>query len=65
MKLLEEQYIKDPTWGSRKLTIHLKNKGYKINRKRIQRLMRKMVRAIYQAHIFIAGPGFEPGTFGL
>ncbi len=50
MKLLEEQYMKDPTCGSRKLTIHLKNKGYKVNRKRIQRLMRKMgIMAIYQA----------------
>ena len=48
MKLIDEQYLKQPSWGSRSMTIHLKRLGYRINRKRVQRLMRKMgLEAIY------------------
>ena len=47
MLLIDEQYLKDPTYGSRRMTAHLRRKGYRINRKRVQRLMRKMgIRAI-------------------
>ena len=42
MKLIDEQYLKEPSWGSRSMRNHLRRKGYKINRKRVQRLMRKM-----------------------
>jgi putative transposase len=48
MRLIDEQYLKTPTWGSRSMRNHLRRMGYKINRKRVQRLMRKMgLEAIY------------------
>jgi putative transposase len=48
MRLIDEQYLKTPTWGSRSMRNHLRRLGYKINRKRIQRLMRLMgLEAIY------------------
>jgi putative transposase len=48
MRLIDEQYLKTPTWGSRPMGNHLHRLGYKINRKRIQRLMRLMgLEAIY------------------
>jgi len=33
MALIDEQYLKDPTCGSRRMTVHLRRKGYKVNRK--------------------------------
>jgi len=39
MKLIDEQYLKTPSWGSRSMRNHLRRLGYKINRKRVQRLM--------------------------
>jgi putative transposase len=42
MRLLDDQYLKTPFWGSRNMTIFLRKQGYAINRKRTQRLMRKM-----------------------
>jgi len=48
MKLIDEQYLKEPSWGSRSMRNHLRRLGYKINRKRVQRLMRTMgLTAIY------------------
>jgi putative transposase len=48
MRLIDEQYLKTPAWGSRSMRNHLRRKGYKINRKRVQRLMRLMgLEAIY------------------
>lgn len=48
MKLIDAQYLKTPCWGSRSMRNHLRRLGYKINRKRIQRLMRIMgLEAIY------------------
>jgi putative transposase len=48
MRLIDEQYLKTPTWGSRSMRNHLRRRGYKINRKRVQRLMRLMgLEAIY------------------
>jgi len=48
MRLMDEQYLKTPTWGSRSMRNHLRRLGYKINRKRVQRLMRLMgLDAIY------------------
>ncbi len=47
-KLIKEQYQKDPTYGSRRMTAYLRRKGYLVNRKRIQRLMNRMgIKAIY------------------
>ena len=42
MHLIDEQYTKTPFYGSRRMRQALKRKGYQVNRKRIQRLMRLM-----------------------
>lgn len=42
MRLLDEQYFKTPFYGVRKLTAWLKQQGYRINRKRVKRLMELM-----------------------
>jgi len=48
MRLIDGQYLKTPTWGSRSMRNYLRRLGYKINRKRVQRLMRLMgLEAIY------------------
>jgi putative transposase len=48
MRLIDEQYLKNPTSGSRGMRNFLRRQGYKINRKRAQRLMRLMgLEAIY------------------
>lgn len=39
MRLLDEQYFKTPFYGVRRLTAWLETLGYKINRKRVRRLM--------------------------
>ena len=48
MRLIDELYLKAPTWGSRSMRNHLRRLGYIVNRKRMQRLMRLMgLEAIY------------------
>lgn len=48
MRLIDEEYLKNPTSGSRGMKKILHRRGFKINRKRIQRLMRLMgLEAIY------------------
>jgi putative transposase len=48
MRLIDKQYLETPTWGSRSMRSYLQRLGYKINRKRVQRLMRLMgLEAIY------------------
>lgn len=42
MRLIDKEYTKRPFYGSRKMRDYLRRLGYKINRKRVQRLMRKM-----------------------
>src|SRR6185437_2596936 len=42
MRLIDELFTAWPFLGSRRLAIMLREKGYSINRKRVQRLMRKM-----------------------
>lgn len=39
MNILDHQYLETPFYGSRKLAVLLKNKGFEINRKRLIRLM--------------------------
>lgn len=52
--IIENIHLDYPTWGSRKITAYLKNLGYNINRKRVQRLMRVLcIEAIYP------GPNFS------
>ena len=48
MRLIDEQYLKTPTFGSRSMVRHFWRQGRKVNRKRIQRLMRLMgIEAVY------------------
>ena len=48
MRLIDEQYMRTPVYGTRSMRDHLIRNGYKINRKRVQRLMRIMgIEAIY------------------
>ncbi len=42
MKIIDEEYTNHPFYGSRKMRDVLRRRGYRVNRKRIQRLMRKM-----------------------
>lgn len=49
MRLLDGQYMETPFYGSRQMTHWLCSRGFEVNRKRIQRLMRVMgLEAIYQ-----------------
>ena len=50
MRLIDEQFLETPYYGSRQMARHLRREGYNIGRKRVRRLMRKMgIAAIYQA----------------
>jgi putative transposase len=42
MRLIDEEYTRHPFYGSRKIRDCLRRRGHKINRKRVQRLMRRM-----------------------
>ena len=42
LRLLDEQYYKTPFYGARKLTVWLKKQDFKVNRKRVKRLMEVM-----------------------
>lgn len=42
MKLLDEQYMKTPFYGVRRMTAFLKRQGYEVNHKRVRRLMQLM-----------------------
>ena len=53
MRLLDEQYLATPFYGSRRIAAWLKHQGHDVNRKRVQRLMRLMG---------IEGIGPEPDT---
>lgn len=48
MRRIDEQYTRTPFYGSRRMTFELNQQGWKVNRKRVQRLMRRMgLEAIY------------------
>lgn len=42
MQLIDEEYTRRPFYGTRKMRDYLRRTGYRVNRKRIQRLMRQM-----------------------
>ena len=42
MRLIDEQFLKTPVYGSRRMTAHLRRSGHRVNRKRVQRLMAMM-----------------------
>ena len=49
MRLLDEQFLETPWYGSRQMTRHLRRQGHAVGRKRVRRLMAKMGLApIYQ-----------------
>lgn len=39
MRIIDEQYTKHPRYGSRTMEYYLSRMGYKVNRKRVKRLM--------------------------
>ena len=48
LRLIDEQYLKTPFYGSRRMTVHLRQQGFSVNRKRVQRLMHQLgLQAIY------------------
>ncbi len=49
MRLLDEQFLKTPFYGVLKMTAHLQKIGYRVNPKRVRRLLRLMgLMAIFQ-----------------
>ena len=52
-RLIDEEYSRYPFYGSRKMVVHLFRCGHRVNRKRVQRLMRSM---------FLAGMAPGPNT---
>ncbi len=42
LELIDQEYTRHPFYGTRKIMHYLRNEGYKINRKRVQRLMRTL-----------------------
>ena len=53
MKRLDQLFTERPFYGSRRMTLQLRHEGHSINRKRVQRLMRR---------IGIAALGPKPNT---
>ena len=48
MRLMDEGYLKHPYYGSRRIRDWLEDRGWLVNRKRVQRLMRQMgITALY------------------
>ena len=49
MRIIDQQFLATPCYGSRQMARHLRRAGYAVGRTRIRRLMRRMgLRAIYQ-----------------
>ena len=49
MRLIDEQFLATPWYGSRQMAAYLRRQGFDVGRKRIRRLMRKMgLTPIYQ-----------------
>ena len=49
MKLIDRQYLATPFYGARKMAAWLESQGKRVNRKRVQRLMRLMgLSAVYR-----------------
>jgi putative transposase len=49
MRMIDEQYLKTPFYGTVRMTAHLRRQGHLVNKKRVKRLMRLMgLIAIYQ-----------------
>ena len=49
MRLIDEQFLETPFYGTRQMARHLRRQGYVVGRKRVRRLMTRMgLAAIYQ-----------------
>jgi len=59
MRLIDEQYLRRPAYGSRRMTVWLERQGHGVNRKRVQRLMRRMGLAAIYAQPRLSAPGVE------
>jgi len=62
MRQIDQQYLEHPSFGSHSMRRFLERKGNKINRKRVQRLMRQMgIEAIYpKPRTSIPNPEHKP-----
>lgn len=50
MRMIDEQFLSTPYYGSRQMARHLRRKGYCVSRKRVRRLMKLMgLKAVYQS----------------
>jgi putative transposase len=59
-RLIDEEYLRHPFYGSRKMTEHLRRLDYEVNRKRVQRLMREMgIQAIYPRKTTVPAVGHK------
>jgi putative transposase len=61
MRLLDELHLEHPVYGSRRLTVLLKQRGHEVNRKRVRRLLATMgIEAIYpRRRLSLPGEGHE------
>jgi len=61
LRLIDQQYLKTPFYGSRRMTVVLRQQGYEVNRKRVQCLMRQLgIEAIYpKPRLSQAHPGHQ------
>jgi putative transposase len=59
-RLIDEEYLRHPFFGSRNMTEHLRRLDYEVNRKRVQRLMREMgIAAIYPKKTTVPAAGHK------
>lgn len=42
LRFLDEQYLKTPFYGTRRMTVYLRAQGFNVNRKRVRRLMNQL-----------------------
>ncbi len=60
MRLIDEEYLRRPFYGSRRMTEYLRGLEYEVNRKHVQRLMRVMgIEAIYPKKTTIPAVGHK------
>ena len=59
-RLIDEEYMRHPFFGSRSMVDYLERAGYGVNRKRVQRLMREMgIVAIYPKKTTVPAVGHK------
>ena len=59
-RLIDEEYLRHPFYGSRNMTAYLRRLDYEVNRKRVQRLMREMgIAAIYAKKTTVPAAGHK------